>query len=67
MKAEVAKQERAEAKMHSDVAQLKEQWLEPLKQLIDRINENFTFFFSAMDCAGEVDLHQPENPVRLFF
>jgi len=34
----------------------KAQWLTPLSQLIDRINENFARFFSSMQCAGRVYL-----------
>lgn len=39
------------------ISQVKEQWLNPLKQLIDQINEKFSSFFRSMQCAGEVDLH----------
>ncbi|XP_077463437.1 structural maintenance of chromosomes protein 5 isoform X2 [Stigmatopora argus] len=37
--------------------QAKENWLNPLKQLVEQINNKFSDFFSAMQCAGEVDLH----------
>ncbi|XP_015276006.1 PREDICTED: structural maintenance of chromosomes protein 5 isoform X2 [Gekko japonicus] len=40
-----------------NISQVKERWLNPLKQLVDRINEKFSSFFSSMQCAGEVDLH----------
>ncbi|KAL8203255.1 UNVERIFIED_CONTAM: Structural maintenance of chromosomes protein 5 [Gekko kuhli] len=40
-----------------NISQVKEKWLNPLKQLVDRINEKFSSFFSSMQCAGEVDLH----------
>ncbi|KAJ6669575.1 hypothetical protein lerEdw1_000124 [Lerista edwardsae] len=39
------------------ISQVKEQWLNPLKQLVDQINEKFSSFFRSMQCAGEVDLH----------
>ncbi|XP_053154068.1 structural maintenance of chromosomes protein 5 isoform X2 [Hemicordylus capensis] len=40
-----------------NISQVKERWLNPLKQLVDKINEKFSTFFSSMQCAGEVDLH----------
>ncbi|KAG7188677.1 hypothetical protein KM043_008299 [Ampulex compressa] len=40
---------------------LREQWLQPLKQLVERINTNFGQHFSAMNCAGEVTLAHGEN------
>ncbi|XP_060093430.1 structural maintenance of chromosomes protein 5 [Heteronotia binoei] len=40
-----------------NISQVKEKWLNPLKQLVDRINDKFSSFFSSMQCAGEVDLH----------
>ncbi|XP_013875182.1 structural maintenance of chromosomes protein 5 [Austrofundulus limnaeus] len=35
----------------------KERWLNPLKQLVEQINEKFSDFFRSMQCVGEVDLH----------
>uniref|UniRef100_A0A3Q3VV74 Structural maintenance of chromosomes protein 5 n=1 Tax=Mola mola TaxID=94237 RepID=A0A3Q3VV74_MOLML len=35
----------------------KERWLNPLKQLVEQINDKFSDFFRSMQCAGEVDLH----------
>lgn len=49
--------------------QVKERWLNPLKELVEKINEKFSNFFSSMQCAGEVDLHT-ENEVialRMYF
>ncbi|NXN26027.1 SMC5 protein, partial [Nycticryphes semicollaris] len=40
-----------------NISQVKERWLNPLKMLIEQINEKFSNFFSSMQCAGEVDLH----------
>ncbi|XP_077792069.1 structural maintenance of chromosomes protein 5 isoform X2 [Podarcis muralis] len=40
-----------------NISQAKEKWLNPLKQLVEQINEKFSGFFSSMQCAGEVDLH----------
>lgn len=44
--------------------QVKERWLNPLKELVEKINEKFSNFFSSMQCAGEIDLHT-ENEVKL--
>ncbi|XP_014480265.1 PREDICTED: structural maintenance of chromosomes protein 5 [Dinoponera quadriceps] len=43
------------------IEELKEKWLQPLQQLVEKINENFSSYFSAMDCAGEVTLMHGEN------
>ncbi|XP_054253445.1 structural maintenance of chromosomes protein 5 [Indicator indicator] len=40
-----------------NISQVKERWLNPLKKLIEQINEKFSYFFNAMQCVGEVDLH----------
>ncbi|KAH0628277.1 hypothetical protein JD844_009194 [Phrynosoma platyrhinos] len=40
-----------------NISQVKERWLNPLKELVEQINERFSSFFSSMQCAGEVDLH----------
>ncbi|XP_064358748.1 structural maintenance of chromosomes protein 5 isoform X3 [Dromaius novaehollandiae] len=40
-----------------NISQVKERWLNPLKKLVEQINEKFSNFFSSMQCAGEVDLH----------
>ncbi|XP_076596098.1 structural maintenance of chromosomes protein 5 [Chaetodon auriga] len=40
-----------------NISQAKERWLNPLKQLVERINGKFSEFFRSMQCAGEVDLH----------
>ncbi|XP_076749456.1 structural maintenance of chromosomes 5 isoform X2 [Xylocopa sonorina] len=40
---------------------LREQWLKPLLETIQRINFNFSMHFSEMGCVGEVTLAQPEN------
>ena len=47
----------------AEVEEIKAQWLGPLQDLIQRIDKNFSHFFSNMKCAGEVDLNVPENPV----
>ncbi|KAM6985951.1 structural maintenance of chromosomes protein 5 [Aplochiton taeniatus] len=40
-----------------NISMAKERWLNPLKQLVEQINEKFGDFFRSMQCAGEVDLH----------
>ncbi|XP_070206218.1 structural maintenance of chromosomes protein 5-like [Littorina saxatilis] len=55
------KQEQEEQRVRGNVTEMRNQWLNPLKELIERINENFSFFFTAMGCNGEVDLSIPED------
>ncbi|XP_054626481.1 structural maintenance of chromosomes protein 5 isoform X1 [Dunckerocampus dactyliophorus] len=40
-----------------NISEAKERWLNPLKQLVEQINDKFSDFFCSMQCAGEVDLH----------
>ncbi|KAJ7988430.1 hypothetical protein DPEC_G00323470 [Dallia pectoralis] len=40
-----------------NISEAKERWLNPLKELVEKINEKFSNFFRSMQCAGEVDLH----------
>ncbi|XP_072759051.1 structural maintenance of chromosomes protein 5 [Anoplolepis gracilipes] len=47
--------------MTKEINELKEKWLPLLEQLIERINANFSAYFSAMDCAGEVTLSYSED------
>ncbi|XP_066113209.1 structural maintenance of chromosomes protein 5 isoform X2 [Saccopteryx bilineata] len=44
-------------KYRESISQVKERWLNPLKELVEKINEKFSNFFSSMQCAGEVDLY----------
>ncbi|XP_071634268.1 structural maintenance of chromosomes protein 5 [Temnothorax longispinosus] len=48
-------------KMTTEIENLKEKWLYPLEQLVEKINSNFSSYFFAMDCAGEVTLSHGEN------
>ncbi|XP_012286301.1 structural maintenance of chromosomes protein 5 isoform X2 [Orussus abietinus] len=41
---------------------LRDKWLPELTSLIERINGNFSSFFLAMKCAGEIALVHGENP-----
>ncbi|XP_073490680.1 structural maintenance of chromosomes protein 5 [Aquarana catesbeiana] len=40
-----------------NISKIKQDWLTPLKHLVEKINEQFSGFFSSMQCVGEVDLH----------
>ena len=40
---------------------LREEWLRSLLQIVEKINTNFSSYFSAMSCAGEVTLSHGEN------
>lgn len=52
-------------KMTKEIEKLKEKWLQPLEQLVEKINTNFSSYFFAMDCAGEVTLSHGENVVSI--
>ena len=39
------------------------EWVENVKELIAGINANYSKFFEKLDCAGEVSLHTPTDPV----
>ncbi|XP_063769963.1 structural maintenance of chromosomes protein 5 [Pseudophryne corroboree] len=45
------------SKYRQNISQVKQDWLTPLKHLVEKINEQFSSFFSSMQCVGEVDLH----------
>lgn len=62
---ELAQREEALLRHQNEVEDLKARWIGPLKNLIERINKNFSYFFSCMKCAGEVGLNVPENPVSV--
>ncbi|XP_069545003.1 structural maintenance of chromosomes protein 5 [Brachyistius frenatus] len=40
-----------------NISEAKERWLNPLKSLIEQINDKFSDFFRSMQCVGQVDLH----------
>lgn len=40
-----------------NISEAKDRWLNPLKRLVEQINDRFSDFFRSMQCAGEVDLH----------
>ncbi|EFN85556.1 structural maintenance of chromosomes protein 5 [Harpegnathos saltator] len=47
--------------INQKIEELKGQWLKPLEKLVEKINVNFSEYFSAMECAGEVTLSHGEN------
>ena len=58
----------AEIDRHQSVIEdAKKQWLDPLQELIGRINRSFGIFFNAIKCVGEVNLNIPENAVSNVF
>ncbi|MBN3297796.1 SMC5 protein, partial [Amia calva] len=54
---ELEEKKNALDKYRQSISQVKERWLNPLKQLVEQINEKFSDYFRSMQCAGEVDLH----------
>jgi len=59
----VARHEDELVQHRNETATVKERWIEPVKRLISRISRNFSQYFAAMKCAGEVDVSVPDNPV----
>ena len=51
----------------SEMVSLKERWLQPLKQLMDRINENFSHAMRGMGYAGDVRLRGEGVSISLGF
>jgi len=62
---DVTRHEEALVQHRNETAAVKQRWLEPVKGLIGRISRNFSQYFAAMKCAGEVDVSIPENPVQM--
>ncbi|XP_006627036.2 structural maintenance of chromosomes protein 5 [Lepisosteus oculatus] len=57
LKVELDKKTKALQEYRESISQVKERWLNPLKLLVEQVNEKFSDFFRSMQCAGEVDLH----------
>uniref|UniRef100_A0A8B9HI59 Structural maintenance of chromosomes protein 5 n=1 Tax=Astyanax mexicanus TaxID=7994 RepID=A0A8B9HI59_ASTMX len=62
MEKELEEKTKALNEYRQNISEAKERWLNPLKLLVEQINEKFSDFFRSMNCAGEVDLHS-ENEV----
>lgn len=43
-----------------------DKWLEPVNEIIGKINKNYGAFFERLGCTGEIDLDKPEDGVYLF-
>ena len=50
-----------------DIAALKLKWLPKLRELVERINENFKHNFASIGCAGEVRLREDPSGDRFEF
>uniref|UniRef100_W5LNS0 Structural maintenance of chromosomes protein 5 n=1 Tax=Astyanax mexicanus TaxID=7994 RepID=W5LNS0_ASTMX len=57
MEKELEEKTKALNEYRQNISEAKERWLNPLKLLVEQINEKFSDFFRSMNCAGEVDLH----------
>lgn len=57
LEVELEEKTKALSEYRQNISEAKERWLNPLKQLVEQINDKFSDFFRSMQCAGEVDLH----------
>ena len=51
------------SRLEVDMEGGKKAWLEPLRELIAKVNVNFGKFFANMQCVGEVSLDHGEDEV----
>ncbi|GMS84329.1 hypothetical protein PENTCL1PPCAC_6504, partial [Pristionchus entomophagus] len=42
-----------------------EKWLEPVNQIVGKINKNYGAFFERLGCDGEIDLDKPDDLTRM--
>ena len=49
--------------LKQELQEKKESWIGPLKELIQRINQNFGTFFARIKCVGEISLDHGEDEV----
>lgn len=42
-------------------------WLNPLNELIHKINDNYSSFFERLGCAGNIELKIPDDKVIFYF
>lgn len=47
--------------LDTKIMELREQWYEPVTEMIGKINQKFKTFFGALQCAGEVILSEHED------
>ncbi|CAB1332711.1 unnamed protein product, partial [Coregonus sp. 'balchen'] len=50
-----------------NISEAKERWLNPLKQLVEQINDKFSDFFRSMQCAGEEEYDKYGIRIRVKF
>ena len=50
----------------SQITAVNDEWRPMLDSLVEKINSNFSRYFSKMRCVGEVSLAIPDNPVRFY-
>jgi len=55
--------ERELVSLSTELQDTKNEWLGPLTDLVDRINDNFSGFFATMNCAGQIALDHGEDEV----
>ncbi|XP_014204116.1 structural maintenance of chromosomes protein 5 [Copidosoma floridanum] len=61
----VIKEKDAElTKVTEEISRTKNEWYPSLSALVDKINNNFSNYFSKMKCAGEVSLCHGDNPMN---
>lgn len=53
-------------KIEQETENIRNQWFPALERLVDRINSNFSRYFSEMKCAGEISLTHDDNVVSFF-
>lgn len=53
------------SKHRAETDVVRQRWLNPLKDMIGLISSNFSAYFTAMKCAGEVCLSIPPNQVSV--
>ena len=63
LETKLAGREATQTAHRDEISQLKESWLPPLQQIIDKINKKFAEFFRQIKCAGEIVLKIPADPV----
>uniref|UniRef100_A0A7E4ZZ67 Structural maintenance of chromosomes protein 5 n=1 Tax=Panagrellus redivivus TaxID=6233 RepID=A0A7E4ZZ67_PANRE len=65
MAAELEKSQNTIDNWETDMTALLERWIHPLRELIERINVNFSTFFAKIKCAGQVVLSEPEDKLKI--
>uniref|UniRef100_A0A1X7T305 Structural maintenance of chromosomes protein 5 n=1 Tax=Amphimedon queenslandica TaxID=400682 RepID=A0A1X7T305_AMPQE len=61
LREQIEKEDEEYQNHEQNIEELKNRWLEPLIEMIKKINEKFSKFFRDMKCVGEVDLLKDET------